>query len=68
MDWNITLWTNCKVHWLKKFLYKEMLGFTKNDELFRGMVREEMHYDGRSSVRLISCRRTSSRSLWQSVV
>ena len=30
------------MHWLKKFLYKEMLGFTKNNELFSGMVREEM--------------------------
>ena len=30
------------MHWLKKFLYKEMLGFTKNDEFFSDMVREEM--------------------------
>jgi len=30
------------VHWLKKFLCKKMLGFTKNNELFSGMVREEM--------------------------
>ena len=30
------------MHWLEKFLYKEMLGFTKNNELFSGMVREEM--------------------------
>ena len=30
------------MHWLKKFFYKEMLGFTKNDELFSGMVREKM--------------------------
>ena len=30
------------MHWLKKFLYKKMLGFTKNNELFSGMVREEM--------------------------
>ena len=32
----------CKVYWLKKFLYKEMLGFTKNNEFLSGMVREEM--------------------------
>ena len=30
------------MHWLKKFLYKEMLDFTKNNELFSGMVREKM--------------------------
>ena len=40
--WNITWWSDCKVHWLKKFLYKEMLDFTKNNELFSGMVREKM--------------------------
>jgi len=40
--WNITWQADCKVHWLKKFLYKEMLGFTKNNELFSGMVKEEM--------------------------
>ena len=34
---------------LKKFLYKEMLGVTKNNELFSGMVREEIDHDGRSS-------------------
>jgi hypothetical protein len=26
----------------KSFLYKEMLGFTKNDEFLSGMVREKM--------------------------
>ena len=40
--WGTTWQADCKVHWLKKFLYKEMLGFTKNNELFSGMVREEM--------------------------
>ena len=30
------------MHWLKKFLCKKMLGFTKNNEFFSGMVREEM--------------------------
>jgi len=40
--WNITWQADCKVHWLKKSLYKEMLGFTKNDEFFSDMVREEM--------------------------
>ena len=40
--WNITWRADCKMHWLKKFLYKKMLGFTKNDELFSDMVREEM--------------------------
>ena len=30
------------MHWLKQFLYKEMLGFTKNNELFSGIVREKM--------------------------
>ena len=39
---DITWQADCKVHWLKKFLYKEMLGFRKNNELFSGMVREEM--------------------------
>ena len=38
------------MHWLKKFLYKKMLGFTKNNELFSDMVRrgddhEERSYD-----------------------
>jgi len=37
--WNITWQADCKVHWLKKFLYKEMLGFTKNNEFFSGMLR-----------------------------
>ena len=36
------LLADCKVHWLKKFLYKEMLGFTKNNELFSCMAREKM--------------------------
>jgi len=40
--WNITWWANCNVHWLKKFLCKKMLGFTKNNEFFSDMVREEM--------------------------
>ncbi len=40
--WNTTWRSDCKVHELKKFLYKGRLGFTKNNELFSGMVREEM--------------------------
>ena len=40
--WNIIWRVDCKMYWLKKLLYKEMLGFTKNDELFSDMVREEM--------------------------
>jgi hypothetical protein len=49
--WNITWQADCKVHWLKKFLYKETLGFTKNNEFFSGMVygEREDDYDGRSS-------------------
>ena len=31
-----------RLHWLKKFLHKEMLGFTRNNEFFSGVVREEM--------------------------
>lgn len=40
--WNTTWRADCKVHWVKEFLYKETLGFTKNDELLSGMVREGM--------------------------
>jgi hypothetical protein len=40
--WNTTWRADCKVHWLKEYLYKETLGFTKNDELLSGMVREGM--------------------------
>jgi len=40
--WNITWQADCKVHWFKKFLYKEMLGLPKNNELFSGMAREKM--------------------------
>lgn len=33
---------DCKIHFLKDHLYGETLGFTKNDELLSGMIREGM--------------------------
>jgi hypothetical protein len=41
-NWPTTWRADCKVHWLKEFLYKETLGFTKNDDNLSGMVREGM--------------------------
>ncbi len=40
--WNTTWRADCKIHWLKEFLYRETLGFTKNDEVLSGMVRAGM--------------------------
>lgn len=38
-----TSWrSDCKIHFLKQYLYRETLGFTKNDELLSGMIRENM--------------------------
>lgn len=38
-----TSWrADCKIHFLKDYLYGETLGFTKNDELLSGMIREGM--------------------------
>jgi hypothetical protein len=38
-----TSWrSDCKVHLLRQYLYKETLGFTKNDELLSRMIRENM--------------------------
>lgn len=38
-----TSWrADCKIHFLKDYLYGETLGFTKNDELLSGMIREDM--------------------------
>jgi len=34
--------SDCKIHLLRQYLYLETLGFTKNDELISGMVRENM--------------------------
>lgn len=34
--------SDCKIHLLKQYLYRETLGFTKNDELLSGMIREGM--------------------------
>ena len=41
-EWPINWRADCKIHWLKEFLYRETLGFTKNDELLSGMVRAGM--------------------------
>ena len=38
-----TSWrADCKIHFLKDYLYGGTLGFTKNDELLSGMIREGM--------------------------
>jgi len=38
-----TSWrSDCKIHLLRQYLYKETLGFTKNDELLSRMIRENM--------------------------
>ena len=38
-----TSWrSDCKIHQLKQYLYRETLGFTKNDELLSGMIRDDM--------------------------
>jgi tRNA(Ile)-lysidine synthase TilS/MesJ len=34
--------SDCKIHPLRQYLYGEMLGFTKNDEIISGMIRENM--------------------------
>lgn len=34
--------SDCTIHILKQYLYKEMLGFTKNDELLSNMIRANM--------------------------
>jgi tRNA(Ile)-lysidine synthase TilS/MesJ len=34
--------SDCKIHLLRQYLYREMLGFTKNDELISNMLRENM--------------------------
>lgn len=33
---------DCNIHLLRQYLYKETLGFTKNEELLSGMIRENM--------------------------
>lgn len=40
--WTTTWRSDCKIHWLKEYLYKETLGFTKNDDNLSGMVRSGM--------------------------
>jgi hypothetical protein len=46
LDWDKpayrkTSWrADCKIHFLKDYLYGKTLGFTKNDELLSGMIRE----------------------------
>jgi hypothetical protein len=38
-----TSWrSDCKIHLLRQYLYKETLGFTKNDALMSRMIRENM--------------------------
>lgn len=38
-----TSWrSDCKVHLLRQYLYRETLGFTKNDELLSRMIRENI--------------------------
>jgi hypothetical protein len=34
--------SDCEIHLLKQYLYRETLGFTKNDELLSGIIREGM--------------------------
>lgn len=34
--------SDCKIHLLREYLYRETLGFTKNDELLSSMIRENM--------------------------
>jgi hypothetical protein len=34
--------SDCKIHLLRQYLYRETLGFTKNDELISNMIRENM--------------------------
>lgn len=40
--WPTTWRADCEVHWLKEYLYMQTLGFSKNDEILSGMVREGM--------------------------
>ncbi len=40
-DWSPTTWrSDCEIHLLKQYLYKQTLGFTKNDDLLSGLVRD----------------------------
>ena len=42
-DYRKTSWrADCKIHFLKDYLYGKTLAFTKNDELLSGMIREGM--------------------------
>jgi len=34
--------SDCKLHLFRQYLYRETLGFTKNEELLSGMIRENM--------------------------
>jgi hypothetical protein len=40
--WPTTWRSDCKIHFLKEYLYRETIGFTKNDELLSGMIRAGM--------------------------
>jgi hypothetical protein len=43
LDYRKTSWrADCKIHFLKDYLYANTLGFTKNAELLSGMIREGM--------------------------
>ena len=39
-DWWPTTWrSDCKIHFIKEYLYKATLGFTKQDDLLSGLIR-----------------------------
>ena len=42
-DWWPTTWrSDCKIHFIKEYLYKATLGFTKQDDLLSGLIRQGM--------------------------
>lgn len=42
-DISPTTWrSDCQIHLLKQYLYNQTLGFTKNDDLLSGMVRQNL--------------------------
>ena len=47
-DWSPTTWRSDCEYLLKQYLYKQTLGFTKNDDLLSGLVRDGQISRGRA--------------------
>lgn len=62
-DWQSSWRADCKIHLLKEYLYRETIGFTKNNELLSGMIREDMITREGALVRLEHDNKISSQFL-----